>query len=384
MADLIATLSDLVRINSVNAFYENGPGEADLARYVEGFFARHGVETWQQNVIDATGAVEARCNVIARLPGFDPSRRIVLEAHLDTVSVQGMTIAPFEPRVEDGRLYGRGSCDTKAGLAAMMHAVVNLKVQNVVPPCDVLLAAVVDEEYSFQGVRRFCEELKADAAIVAEPTDLRIAIASKGVLRWRIHARGKSAHSSKVHLGVNAIYHMARVVLALEQTHAALAHATHPLLGSASGSVGKIVGGVQVNFVPDHCVIEIDRRLLPMESIAEVWGHYEQVIDRLKQEVHDLDVRMEEPMLIDEAWAVDPSSAIVRVSRSVLHQMAGNDEPIGVPFGSDASKLGRAGVPTIIFGPGSIDQAHAAVEYVEIKQVEKATEFYKRCLMEFR
>ena len=383
MIELFETLADLIRINSVNAFYEGGPGEADVARYVERFFLEREIETWRQSVLEANGTIEARSNVIARIPGHDSSRRIVLEAHMDTVSVQGMTIPPFEPKVQNGRMYGRGACDTKAGLAAMMHVLAHIHTSPIKPPCDVLLAAVVDEEYSFRGVTRLCEDLKAEAAIVAEPTDLRVAIASKGVLRWRILATGKAAHSSKSHLGINSIYHMARVVLAIEQDHAALARDPHPLLGPASCNVGKIAGGVQVNFVPDGCVIEIDRRLLPSESVSDVWIHYEQMLDGLKVIVPELDVRMEQPFLVDAAWMVDPSSSIVGVARHVSSEFGLEDEPIGVPFGSDASKFGRAGIPTIIFGPGSIDQAHAAVEYIELKQVAQAFEFYRNCSMEF-
>ena len=383
MIELFETLADLIRINSVNAFYEGGPGEADVARYAERFFLEREIETWRQSVLEANGTIEARSNVIARIPGHDSSRRIVLEAHMDTVSVQGMTIPPFEPKVQNGRMYGRGACDTKAGLAAMMHVLAHIHTSPMKPPCDVLLAAVVDEEYSFRGVTRLCEDLKAEAAIVAEPTDLRVAIASKGVLRWRILATGKAAHSSKSHLGINAIYHMARVVLAIEQDHAALARDPHPLLGPASCNVGKIAGGVQVNFVPDGCVIEIDRRLLPSESVSDVWIHYEQILDGLKVIVPELDVRMEQPFLVDAAWMVDPSSSIVGVARHVSSEFGLDDEPIGVPFGSDASKFGRAGIPTIIFGPGSIDQAHAAGEYIELKQVAQAFEFYRNCSMEF-
>ena len=383
MTELFETLADLIRINSVNAFYEGGPGEAGVARYVERFFRERGIETWRQSVLDANGTIEARSNVIARIPGHDSSRRIVLEAHMDTVSVQGMTIPPFEPKVLDGRMYGRGACDTKAGLAAMMHVLSHIQTSPTKPPCEVLLAAVVDEEYSFRGVIKLCEDLKADAAIVAEPTELRVAIASKGVLRWRMLATGKAAHSSKAHLGTNAIYHMARVVLAIEQDHASLARDPHPLLGPASCNVGKISGGVQVNFVPDGCVIEIDRRLLPTESVSDIWKHYEQMINGLKGNMPELDVRMEQPMLVDTAWMVDPSSAIVQVARNVLSEFRLDDEPIGVPFGSDASKLGKAGIPTIIFGPGSIDQAHGAVEYIELKQVEQAFEFYRNCAMEY-
>jgi acetylornithine deacetylase len=384
VTELHATLADLIAINSVNSFYEHGPGEREIAGYIEQFFAAREIETWRQPVIAATNSSPARWNVIARLPGLDTTRRIVLEAHMDTVSVEGMTIDPFEPKVQDGLMYGRGACDTKAGLAAMMQALASLKSQQIVPVCDVWLAAVVDEEYSFQGALALSKGLKADAAIVAEPTDLRMATASKGVLRWRIISAGKSAHSSKVHLGRNAIYHMARIALAIEQDCHALTKTVHPLLGPATCNVGKISGGVQVNFVPDRCVIEIDRRLLPSESVQQVLQHYAQIIDQLQSQTPGMEVQMETPMLIDEAWAVDAKSSVVRSAASVLQSLSLNAEPIGVPFGSDASKLGRAGVPTIIFGPGSIDQAHAAVEYIELSQVDQAFEFYRRFLLEFQ
>lgn len=265
----------------------------------------------------------------------------------------------------------------------MMHAVAAIHRSGVKPPCDVVLAAVIDEEYSFLGVKKLCDDLVADAAIVAEPTELRVAIASKGVLRWRIVTTGKSAHSSKAHLGINAIYHMARIVLAIEKDHAALAQTPVPLLGPASCNVGIIAGGVQVNFVPDSCTIEIDRRLLPNEAVSDVWRHYERLLGQVQESVPELKVRMEQPMLVDEAWEVDPSSSIVRVAGEVLTKLGLNAEPIGVPFGSDASKLGRKGIPTIIFGPGSIDQAHSAIEYIELTQVAQAFEFYRGCLLEF-
>ncbi|WP_218280221.1 M20 family metallopeptidase [Verrucomicrobium spinosum] len=210
---LLLTLAELVSINSVNSSYEGGPGEAELGEYVRMFFEHRGIETWEQEVFPG------RNNVISRLPGRDPGRRIVLEAHMDTVSVKGMSIPPFEPRVAEGRMYGRGACDTKAGLATMMHALADLKAEGITPPCEVWLAAVVDEEYSYRGVVKLCEGITAAASIVAEPTELRAVIATKGVLRWRIVVRGKSAHSSKPHLGVNAIHHMSRVVLALEEMH---------------------------------------------------------------------------------------------------------------------------------------------------------------------
>src|SRR5476651_913074 len=221
---VIQTLADLVRINSVNSFYEGGPGEREIATFVREFFEHRGIVAWEQPVLPG------RPNVIARLPGRDPLRRVILEAHMDTASITGMTRPPFEAKVEDGRLYGRGACDTKGGLAAMMHAVAAVHETGIPPPCEIWLAATMDEEFSFRGVAKLCEGLTAQAALVAEPTSLRAVVATKGALRWRIVVAGKSAHSSKPHLGVSAIAHMARIVLALEADQRRLDLRVHPLL----------------------------------------------------------------------------------------------------------------------------------------------------------
>jgi acetylornithine deacetylase len=371
------TLADLVRINSVNSSYDGGPGEREIATWVHRFFAQRGIEVWEQEVFPN------RPNVIACLSGRDATRRVILEAHMDTVSVQGMTIPPFEPRVEDGKLYGRGSSDTKAGLAAMMHAVAAVHAEGIRPPCEVWLAAVVDEEYSYRGVVKLCEGLTGHASLVAEPTGLRAVIACKGVLRWRIIVRGKAAHSGKPHLGVNAISHMARVVLALEEEHQRLAARKHPLLGPATLNVGVIKGGVQVNFVPDTCAIEIDRRLLPGEKVADVLASYQRLLDDLKKQHPTLDAVMESPMLEDEALETAAESAPAQLASTILTEMGLDGELCGVPFSCDASKLSRQGVPSLVFGPGSIDQAHAAVEWVDLAQVERAVEFYREFILRF-
>jgi len=375
---LVQTLASLVRINSVNSSYDGGPGEREIAAWIRTFFAQRGIEVWEQEVFPG------RPNVIARLPGRDASRRVILEAHTDTVSVQGMNIPPFEPRVENGKLSGRGSCDTKAGLAAMMHAVASLHEDGIQPPCEVWLAAVVDEEFSYRGVVKLCEGLTGHAAIVAEPTGLRAVIASKGVLRWRIVVRGRAAHSGKPHLGVNAITHMARVILALEEDHQRLAARVHPLLGPATVNVGVIEGGVQVNFVPDTCAIQIDRRLLPGETVADVLAHYQSLLDTLKQQHATLDAVMEPPMLTDEALETAADSAPAHLASTLLAEMGLDGTLCGVPFGSDASKLSRQGIPSLVFGPGSIDQAHAAVEFVDLSEVERAFEFYRNFILRFR
>ncbi|MFG0261174.1 MAG: M20 family metallopeptidase, partial [Novipirellula sp. JB048] len=323
--------------------------------------------------------------------------------HLDTVSTVGMTIDPWDPQIRDGKMYGRGSCDTKGGMAAMMHAVASLRTDGITPECDVLFAATIDEEYSYRGVVALCDSLaagpvdshileqevpprspwQAEAAIIAEPTDLKAVIASKGLVRWKIETRGKAAHSAKPHLGVNAIEHMAHVIAAIERDTRELAAQTHPLLGPATCNIGVIRGGVQVNFVPDRCEIEIDRRLLPGETREGVLAHYQQLVDSVAAEHPGMDVIMHPPMLSDRPLETDAASPAVRTMASVLESLGLDATLTGVPFCSDASKFGAIGIPSMILGPGSIDQAHAAVEYIECSEVVQAAEIYRRFLIEF-
>jgi acetylornithine deacetylase/succinyl-diaminopimelate desuccinylase family protein len=395
--DVIETLADLVRINSVNPSYAGGVPEAELADYVELYFQRLGIETWRQQVFPD------RPNVIARLPGRNPNRRIVLEAHMDTVSTAGMTIDPWLPEIREGRLYGRGACDTKGGMAAMMHAMARLVRDGTPPECEVLFAATIDEEYSYRGVVALCNSLApgavdpfilanevpptdpwdADVAIVAEPTSLRPVVASKGVVRWKIETHGRAAHSSKPQLGVNAIDAMAHIIVAIEQDTLRLAQRSHPLLGPATCNVGVVRGGVQVNFVPDRCEIEIDRRILPGEEREAVLAHYQQLIDGVVATRPAMHVIMHPPMLSDRALATDAQAPAVQALTAVLEKLALPSTPCGVPFGSDASKFGALGIPSMIFGPGSIDQAHAAIEYIECSQVVQAAEVLRRYLLSY-
>ena len=377
VSSVLETLADLVRINSVNPAYEGGHPEQEVVRFLRGFFEGRGIECWEQPVLPE------RPNLIARVPGRNSGRRIVFEAHTDTVSAGGMDIEPFVPAIRDGRLYGRGSCDNKGGLAAMMHAIVAAASSAEPPPCEVWLAATVDEEHSFRGVSKLCEGLDAHAAVVAEPTSLRAVIASKGVLRWRIRTVGRAAHSSKPHLGVNAITAMSHLVLALEEENRRLSEVTHPLLGPATNNVGIIRGGRQINFVPDECSIEIDRRLIPGEEIPNVLARYQEVLEETAKRFPGFHAEMEPPMLEDYPLETPPGAGVVEAAQRVLERLAIDPEPMGVPYGSDASKFSRKGVPAIVLGPGSIDQAHAAVEFVDCGEVERAVEIYLGIMQSF-
>jgi acetylornithine deacetylase/succinyl-diaminopimelate desuccinylase family protein len=376
--DVVELLKSLVSINSVNAFFTGGPGEKQCAQAVAAFWSELRIE----HQVDE--ALPGRPNVLARLPGRHTNRRLLLEAHMDTVSVEGMTIPPFDPEVKQGRMYGRGACDTKAGLAGMMTAIQRVKREGFVPNADVFMAAVVDEEHSCLGIRHLCKTFTCDAAIVAEPTELALVIASKGVLRWRIIARGRAAHSSKTELGINAIHHMARLVVALEEYHRQIEQTVHPLLGRATANVGLISGGVQVNFVPDRCVLEIDRRVLPGESHQEILEGYHLLIRKLEAEIPTASFELEPPNIQEPCLNTDSNHPVVQCAKSVLQQMRMDDSLRGVSYGSDAGRLQEAGIASILFGPGSIDQAHTADEYIEIDQVRTAHEFYYAMIREFQ
>jgi len=377
--EVFATLADLVSINSVNPHYPGGPGEGQLAEYVGKFFRRNSIPFTFQPVFDS------RPNVLATLAGRSGERKLVLEAHMDTASELGMSIEPFRPVRKNNLLYGRGSCDTKAGLAAMMHAFKAVSDAGLQPGATAVLLAAVDEEHTFRGIVKFLEaRVKAEGAVVAEPTSLETVVASKGVLRWRIRAHGRAAHTSRPQLGVNAITKMSKLILALdEQLPSRYRLRQHPLLGSPTLTVGTIQGGVQVNQVPESCSIEIDRRLLPGETQETVCKELSGLISELQGEDPELKLEMEPPALEDPAMETPASARVVQVARSVSERARGVDSLVGVPYGSDASKLSRAGIPSIILGPGSIDLAHAAEEYVELDQVALAAEIYTRIILEF-
>ena len=374
----IDLLADLIRINSVNPNYAGGVPEAAIADYIEEFFRSRRIETTRVDVFPD------RPNIIARIPGRDRSRQIILEAHTDTVSVEGMQIDPWDPVVSEGNMYGRGACDTKGGMAAMMTAMAAIAAEQISPACDVVFAATIDEEFSYRGVAAFCQELSADAAIVAEPTALAAVTASKGLVRFKIETRGRSAHSAKPHLGINAIDHMAKVIDALEKDTQRLSTAAHPLLGPATCNIGVIRGGVQINLVPASCEIEIDRRLLPDETPATALSHYQQLIDDVSSQTPNMQAILHEPLLTDLPLETDPNSPAVRTMTGVLARLGLDSAVCGVPFCSDASKFGAIGIPSIILGPGSIDQAHAAREYISCDQVKTAVEVYRQFIIQFQ
>ena len=376
---LVQLLSDLVAIESINPSMKGAKnGEAIIGNYIFDYLKGLGLEILRQE------ALPGRSNIFGKLPGADSKRRLLFEGHLDTMPVEGMEIDPFHPRIEDGRLYGRGSCDVKASLAAMLLALKIAKEQGR-PRADLYFLGSVDEEYTFKGILHFLKGgFWAQGAVVGEPTELDVVIAHKGMVRWRIEVTGKAAHSSKPKEGINAVVKMARIICRIEdRMQPILARKTHPLVGSPTLSIGKIQGGIQINLVPDRCVIELDRRLNPGEDAKSVLETFEQLLDQMRAQDPQLRVAMEEPFLVDHPLETKETEEVVGLAKSAVSAVRGEAKVKGVPYGTDGSKTARAGIPTIVLGPGNIDQAHTANEYVEIDQVVKATEIYARMMLAF-
>jgi len=334
-----------------------------------------------------------RFNFIARFPGGP--RSLMLEAHADTVPAEGMTIPPFEPRVRGGRLYGRGSCDAKAALAAMLLAVRGAIVSGRRADTTLYLVATGQEECGAAGARRLAadqgrdrkgaapQDLRPDAAIVGEPTDLDIVYTHKGAYRCRITALGRAAHSSDPARGRSAIAAMARIVQALEGPLARrLARRRHPVLGPATVCVGTIRGGTQANVVPDRCEIEVDRRTLPGETAAQVGAEVRRAVLAARTAGRGFRCTIENYEWYP-ALEEDRRGPLLRLAAAAARAVLGRARFKGVPWASNAGIFRQAGIPCILFGPGSIRQAHAAVEWVDLGQVVLAARVYAEIIRRF-
>ena len=376
-SEAVSVLSELVRIPSVNPRMAAGEGEGPLAQAVALRLRRLGLEPTLQDV------EPGRPNVTVTLPGAGRSPHVLFEAHLDTVSPSEGQADPFRPRLEGDRLYGRGACDTKASVAAMLLALESVLGE---PRWATLsFAFTMGEELGHEGVcHLLAGGFRADAAVVGEPTGLDVIIAHKGVVRWRMVSTGRAAHSSNPGAGVNAIVKMAAVISALElQLPPRLVAKAHPLLGPGTMSIGRIQGGLQVNVVPDRCAIEIDRRLLPGETWTDVQGEVRRVLDELEARDSELRVEIETPYQDTPGLDTPANARIVQVAREAVRRLDGAHPVRGVAFCTDAAHLAAEGVPSVVLGPGRIEQAHTSGEYVEVQQVVKAAGIYREIMRQF-
>jgi acetylornithine deacetylase len=372
-ADVAALLAELVAIPSVNPSFR-GEGEPDhwfgeeaLGNYVADWLRRAGVDVEIDNVLPG------RPNVIARLRGKAGGNRLLWEGHLDTVQASGMTIDPFKPVLRDGRLYGRGAVDDKGCLAAFMLALCDLSENTA--NCDVTFVAAMDEEYQFKGIQHHLARGEHyDLGVAGEPTELRIVRACKGCVRWTIEIIGKSAHTARPEDGIDAIRIAQDFLQHLRDSGIAGRH-SHPLLGKSTLTCTMFEAGEGPNTVPASARLTFDYRTLPGQDGIEVWdeivGMAECFAGTLPAPAR---VIVEPPFINTIGMDVPSDSLIVLAMQGVCESFGTSVEPVGVPFGSDATKMTAAGIPSIIFGPGSIEQAHTADEYVRVADVAAAAE----------
>jgi acetylornithine deacetylase len=388
--DLVKTLSELVAIPSVNPMGRQVRGpeyfERRLTAHLEALLTSFDVPVARQAV------AEGRDNIAARLDGHVNGPLILLDAHQDTVPVEGMTIDPWNPTVDQARLYGRGACDIKGGMAAVLGAFARLAEDRGRLKPTVIVTFTVNEEHGFTGAQALGEwwtgkrpsifPRKPDMAIVAEPTRLDIVVAHKGMVRWRCSTRGKAAHSSVPHLGDNAIYRMVSVLTALERYHRDVVPflGEHPLCGRPSLSVGTIHGGLSVNTVPDSCTVEIDRRLLPGDDAEAAYRHVIEYV--AANALAPIAVEHEAPMMVSPGLSNENNGELARHLGAAVRDVVGCVNDIGVAFGTNAAAIGQH-CPTVVFGPGSIEQAHTADEWVSLDEVHLASEILYRFIKSF-
>ena len=386
MTELVSLLAELVRIPSPNP-----PGDATrIATFVAEWLRPTGADV---RVVAPPTKPEAP-SVIATM-GDGGAPHVMLHAHIDTVPVAeaeaGLwTHDPYDPQVVEGRLYGKGSIDDKAPLAAMMMAFAKVSRAPTRRGTVTLVAAAEEETGGRLGTRWLADEghlPPCDLIVVGEQTDNRIALAHKGVMRATIRTKGSSVHATNPDRGVNAISAMARVVLALEEYHRALAERTHPLVGHPTCNVGTIVGGSTANAVPDSCAIRIDRRMIPREAPESVERELAEVVGRLGGVIAPATAEVGEFQFSSwfDSGLTTPLGAAFR--EAVRRESGRSGEPVGYLPGSDAKHLmGLARGDMIVFGPGSYEVAHAADEHADVHALEECeailTRFFNETLVE--
>ena len=371
---------ELIAIPSVNPMglpeREDETAERELTKYLISYFMDLRLPFEIQQVSPG------RSNVLTMIKGKSSEDVILLDAHQDTVPVDNMTIDPFAGQVVGERLLGRGACDVKGGMAAILATLCNLLYER--PYVTVVASFTCDEEHQQLGAAKLIESwdsptpgkgleyAKPRLAVITEPTDLNVVVAHRGVVRWTVTTEGQAAHSSKPEQGVNAIYRMAAVVRVLEEYAARLPQQVpaHPLCGTATLSVGVISGGASVNVVPDRCAIQIDRRLLPGESASSAQAEVSQLLaDQL-----EFAVSCSEPWCLSDPLDDSQNGEVATALAEIAQEIAGKGQRMGVSYGTHAPQFAKAGVPTVVFGPGSIEQAHTKDEWIEIKQLDQAAE----------
>jgi len=365
--DARALARALVRIDSRNpSLAPDGPGESACVATLREVLDAWGFRT------EVHDAVPGRPNLLARVGAARGGRTLMLSGHLDVVGVEGMTHAPFDGTERDGRLYGRGAADMKGGIGAMCAAA--WQAAREVLTGEIVLAVTADEEYESIGTRAMLDRgVRADAAIVGEPTCLDVMPAHRGFVWIEIVVSGRAAHGSRWDLGVDAIRHAGLLLAELDRVDAEeLPARTHALLGRASLHASTIEGGIGMSTYPDRCVLRIERRTLPGETgedaVAEVRRACASV--RARRPAFASEVSL---LMAQGPSDVAAGAPVVRALGDALREQGEAVRLSGMSAWTDAALLNAAGIPAICFGPGDISLAHAAEEYIPLPEIDRAT-----------
>ncbi|MCC7519440.1 MAG: M20 family metallopeptidase [Verrucomicrobiae bacterium] len=379
MSRIVELLQELVRIPSVNPQGDAGTphtGEGEIAMFVGDFLVALGMEVEMQFV------EEGRPNVIGRLRSKHSRRHLLLGPHLDTVSVTGMSIEPFSGELRDGRVWGRGACDTKGPMSAMLEAL-RLLVEGKRLPAetDLWFTGLMGEESGNDGIEFLMKSdffakrgVRPDFGIAGEPTDLRVVHRHKGAFWFRVRARGRAAHASRPDLGDNAILKMRKALdYVLGELPAPYAQLRDPTLQPSGFNVTTIRGGHKLNIIPDACEFEVDHRSLPQES-------HEEILARVRAALHDFEVEV-----ISDRPGLDTPADNLWIA-GLVDILGGAGKPlkersgllVSAPWFADCSVMAKYGVPAVAFGPGSILQAHTRDEYIEAEELERGLDVFHR------
>ena len=365
--DVTNLLQQLVRIPSPTG------EEKTIAEFIYEVLKSWGLKT------EIFEPIPNRPDVVGFLEGSEGRPTLILNGHLDHVppgNLEDWSYPPYEGRIVNGKMYGRGAADMKGGLTSMMIAAKALKDANVQLKGNLVLTFAIGEEVGDPGTRHIVVDrgIRGDWGIVTEPTvfkgKFRVGVAERGVAWFKITVKGKSTHASQPNLGVNAISKASKVITELEKLSVKLARKKHPLIGASTCSVTIVEGGFKENIIPDQCRITVDRRMIPGETVKEAEKEIEKILKNLRKKDPKFRFSMELTCLFEPA-EIPSKSEIVSVVRRNLKKVCGYDsKPWGTPYACDARNLiNDAGIPTIVFGPGDISHCHCVDEYIELDEV---------------
>jgi acetylornithine deacetylase/succinyl-diaminopimelate desuccinylase family protein len=367
----IELLKDLIRIPSVNPSIEQSYDEAAIASFIAKWFRK----TKQFRVVEQS-VKGSRFNVIATLEGKGHGKSLMLNGHMDTVGVSYVKGKPFRPTFKAGRMYGRGSCDMKGALAAMMSTMLALAISKTPLLGDLTFTGVVDEEFRSIGTAELVKRVRSDAAIVGEPTNMNIAIAHKGYAWLEVQVIGREAHGSVPERGIDAIENMSKLLMQLDSLRKQYRRARHRLVGTPKIHASTVQGGTEWSTVPGKCVLHIERRLVPGERASDAVSEIRELIRGVARKNPEIRA---EVRLIHHAdpMEVPAGSPVVKLLTRNVKRMSRGGKVIGAPYWTDAAILvNKAKIPSCLFGPGDINVAHSSNESVRVRDVITTAEVY--------